>query len=288
MNGSFTVLLAIARECGNGEATEMSMPEIGRMARLSERSVRNAVKELAGLGELSVTERSGGRHCYSLCMTIERPVSTTPAKSAGVPRQNLPGSTPAKSAGVSDHPQSSNQVNGTTPAKSAGVRISDVCNTTTGRSKAEVKDVPAKPPRLPGRPDVEHLCEHLAARIEANGSKRPGITSKWRDAARLMLDKDGRTEQQVKTAIDWCQDHEFWRSNILSMPKLREKYDQLRLQATRQQNGRPSRQQETDDLFNRAMQRAQEKEREEAQGNDPNRNGHANPLHQSALPPAAD
>jgi hypothetical protein len=49
-----------------------------------------------------------------------------------------------------------------------------------------------------------------------------------------MLDKDGRTEEQVHAAIDWCQDSEFWRGNILSLPKLREKYDQLRLQASRE------------------------------------------------------
>jgi hypothetical protein len=48
-----------------------------------------------------------------------------------------------------------------------------------------------------------------------------------------MLDRDGRTEAQITAAIDWSQDHEFWRSNILSMPKLREQYEKLRLQAVR-------------------------------------------------------
>jgi hypothetical protein len=105
----------------------------------------------------------------------------------------------------------------------------------------------------PAREDVERICEHLAARVEGNGAKRPTITEKWRDAARLMLDRDGRTETDVFAAIDWCQADEFWRANILSMPKLREKYDQLRLQAQRK-NG-TTRQQETDDLFARAAQR---------------------------------
>jgi hypothetical protein len=83
------------------------------------------------------------------------------------------------------------------------------------------------------RPDVERLCAHLADRIEANGSKRPGITKRWHDSARLMLDSDGRTEDEIRRAIDWCQAHEFWRGNVMSMPKLREKYDQMRLQAAR-------------------------------------------------------
>jgi hypothetical protein len=87
------------------------------------------------------------------------------------------------------------------------------------------------------RDDIERICDHLADRVEQNGSKRPTITKAWRTAARLMLDKDGRTEEQVHGCIDWCQANDFWRGNVLSMPKLREKYDQLRLQATRPAGG---------------------------------------------------
>lgn len=83
---------------------------------------------------------------------------------------------------------------------------------------------------------IDRVCEHLAQRIIANGCKPPRITKKWRDAARLMMTVDGRTEQQIHAAIDWCQSDEFWRSNVLSMPKLREKYEQLRLQAAAAKN----------------------------------------------------
>jgi len=87
---------------------------------------------------------------------------------------------------------------------------------------------------VPRRDDVESLCTLLADRIEANGSKRPNITDKWRDAARLMIDRDGRDVVRIQAAILWCQNHEFWKANVLSMPKLREKYDQLRLVAQRE------------------------------------------------------
>ncbi len=110
--------------------------------------------------------------------------------------------------------------------------------------------VSAMPPR---RDDIERICEHLASRIEANDVKRPAIGKTWRDAARLMLDNDGRTEEEIHGAIEWCQADEFWRANVLSMPKLRDKYDQLRLQA--QRRPRASKQQETDDLFERAAKR---------------------------------
>lgn len=103
----------------------------------------------------------------------------------------------------------------------------------TGNRNSSSELAPRDPDPAPLRDDVERLCEHLADRIEGNGSKRPTITKTWRNAARLLLDKDGRTEDQVHTAIDWCQDNDFWRGNVLSMPKLREKYDTLRLQAAR-------------------------------------------------------
>lgn len=88
------------------------------------------------------------------------------------------------------------------------------------------------PPDAPSdRDDVERICNHLADRIAANGSKRPTIGKGWRTDARLMLDADKRTEADIHAAIDWCQNSTFWRANILSLPKLREKFDQLRLAA---------------------------------------------------------
>lgn len=107
------------------------------------------------------------------------------------------------------------------------------------------------------RADVESLCTYLADKIEANGSKRPTVTTRWRDACRLLLDKDGRTVDQVRAAIDWSQADEFWRANVLSMPTLREKYDQLRLAAAR---GTRTRTQADEDFWQRAMTRAQDRE----------------------------
>ncbi|MFC8531892.1 hypothetical protein [Nocardia sp. NPDC057227] len=82
----------------------------------------------------------------------------------------------------------------------------------------------------PERPDAEALCAHLCDRIRANGSKA-AVTKRWRIEARLLLDRDGRDFDKAMRLIDWSQDHHFWKTNILSMPKFRAKYDQLRLQA---------------------------------------------------------
>jgi len=95
---------------------------------------------------------------------------------------------------------------------------------------SEPKEQPAE------RSDVERLCQHLAARIAEDGSKPPSIGKAWRDAARLMIDKDGYTEDQIRRAIDYAHDDEFWRTNILSMPTLRRQYTALRKSAQRAQN----------------------------------------------------
>lgn len=273
VNGSLIVLLAIAHEADRDGITTMSLQELTRKTRLSERAVRTAVADLATLRELNVTTGSGRGHRSEYRVAPADP--SNPAESAtfstvkgaesatfepGNPAESAtftgtpPDGNPAESATFAGHNGRSGHPPPVKGAESATFGISDMFITSTGIDEVQVKDVPA----ITSRPDVERLCRHLADRIEANGCKRPAIGRKWRDAARLMLDRDGRTEQQITAAIDWCQDSEFWRANILSMPKLREKYDQLRMQAVRKPA--KNRQAETDELFGAAMKRAIAKE----------------------------
>jgi hypothetical protein len=84
-------------------------------------------------------------------------------------------------------------------------------------------------PKTEEREDVARLCDLLADLIRQRDSKaRVAPDSKrWHDAARLLLDRDGRSEKDVERVIRWCQTDDFWKANILSMPKLREKFDAL-------------------------------------------------------------
>jgi hypothetical protein len=99
----------------------------------------------------------------------------------------------------------------------------------------EPHPIDAAKPRdtTPARHDVELLCRTLADAVHENTGKRPTYGKRWRDAARLMLDKDEIPLQAALGAIKWSASHEFWRSIVLSMPKLREKYQQMKLQAQR-------------------------------------------------------
>ena len=78
------------------------------------------------------------------------------------------------------------------------------------------------------------LCNLLSNLIHENGSRLPKVTPKWVQDMEKIMRLDGRTFQQVEMAIRWCQNSQFWRANILSPAKLRDKYDQLRLQASRE------------------------------------------------------
>ena len=81
------------------------------------------------------------------------------------------------------------------------------------------------------RLDVERLCTLLVELMVGNGCRRPRITQKWRDEARLLLDVDKVPLAKAESLLRWAQANGFWKSNIKSMPKFREQYDTLRLQA---------------------------------------------------------
>lgn len=84
-------------------------------------------------------------------------------------------------------------------------------------------------------PEYE-LAAHLADRKLENNPKSKPTSEKqlqnWANDVRLMVQRDDRSLSDIRALIDWSQSDDFWRANILSMGKLREKYDQLWLKMT--------------------------------------------------------
>ncbi len=84
-------------------------------------------------------------------------------------------------------------------------------------------------------------AERLANKIIHNDPKHFGnknrakITTGWADDIRKLVEIDGRDIATVEAVIDWCQDDDFWKANILSGAKLRKQFTTLLLQ--RQNNG---------------------------------------------------
>lgn len=63
-------------------------------------------------------------------------------------------------------------------------------------------------------------AEHIPKAKEPNYQK-------WAEHIDKMQRIDGITFEEIEDLIRWCQQDNFWKSNILSTQKLREKYEQL-------------------------------------------------------------
>ena len=61
--------------------------------------------------------------------------------------------------------------------------------------------------------------------------KRPNLNS-WAEIVRKMRELDNRSLDEMATAWVWIRNDHFWSTNILSMAKFREKYDQIKLKMT--------------------------------------------------------
>lgn len=58
--------------------------------------------------------------------------------------------------------------------------------------------------------------------------KEPNL-QKWAESVDLMIRVDKRSSTKIREVMKWCQSDEFWRSNILSMSKLRKQFDALEI-----------------------------------------------------------
>lgn len=83
----------------------------------------------------------------------------------------------------------------------------------------------------PDRIDTKRLTNTLVDALTSRGVKVPGSLKSWNTEARRLLDIDKRPLDEALRVLAWSQQDPFWSQNILSMPKFRQKYDQLRLKA---------------------------------------------------------
>jgi len=89
--------------------------------------------------------------------------------------------------------------------------------------------------------DIAQLLLTLIKDNNPNYVMRGNINT-WADEVRLMVDRDKIDICLIKSVVTWCQQDSFWRSNILSTKKLREKFNQLtaKMQQTSHQQPKKS------------------------------------------------
>ena len=73
-----------------------------------------------------------------------------------------------------------------------------------------------------------NLAEHIYLKIKEVAPKTqvPNYNS-WADSVRLMRERDNHTLEEIKDVFIWANSDSFWRTNILSPAKLREKFVEL-------------------------------------------------------------
>jgi len=54
---------------------------------------------------------------------------------------------------------------------------------------------------------------------------------RWAAVLERMLQRDGRTPEQIEAVIRWARADPFWCANILSAESLRQRFDTLELQS---------------------------------------------------------
>jgi len=89
------------------------------------------------------------------------------------------------------------------------------------------------------RADVAEVCElvleHVKRMQEGTRHRPPQVTQKWREAARLLLDRDRVALDDVRRVVEWLGSpagHRFWARNILSVPTLRQRWLRVWLECT--------------------------------------------------------
>lgn len=96
--------------------------------------------------------------------------------------------------------------------------------------------IPPEPALKEGKEQKEYTAEaleltgELIALMRRNDPKAriPDSLDSWHSSAELLLGKDGRELNECVSVLRGALNDNFWRANILSMPKFREKFTGLR------------------------------------------------------------
>jgi len=128
------------------------------------------------------------------------------------------------------------------------------------RAEPPVTEPPVEPVSCRALPDATRLSDLFADLLAERGAKRPNVTKAWVDEMDRMLRIDGRQPCDVEKVLKWLAHGndsvaQFWRPNVRSPQKLRERWDQMREQyVSRKKTGVGSTLDGLDEYLNGRMQ----------------------------------
>jgi hypothetical protein len=197
------VYAALSSYSGYG-AIFPSQASLAADAGVSERTVRSMLGQLEALGVIERSRRLEPGSKRSTDSYLLRP--------------NGPAELPAKSAGSSDLPETASASTGNGAHSTPLIEIETLDRNRTSEFS----------------PEVLRLTALLVERVRWNGHRVGVVGASWWKACDQLLRLDGYSPEQVEFIIRWSTADSFWAANIRSMPKLREKFSTLVLQAKAQ------------------------------------------------------
>lgn len=175
------------------------------------KSINSGLQELETEGYLQRERLSNGRVEYIL----KSPMSQT---DMGVPEPHVPnGIRPKRHSAQTD--MVSNTDSNSNKDSNSNTKVGDVSPTTAPEKE--------KPPKY--SPEDMRLAKLLADLIKNNYPdwELKGNIETWAEHVEKLHRIDGKEYSKIEYTIRWCQNDSFWRKNILSTSKLREKYNNL-------------------------------------------------------------
>jgi hypothetical protein len=225
--GDLLVLLAMADWADDeGYGVFARQETLAAKARMKKRNLRYCLSELESAGYIS---RTGKRPSGA----IEWRVDPDPANIAA--RHPIAAET---GTGLPTDPlgdPSGKDVSNETSSSGALAEPSRPTSKTADRNGNRMVPPADRAERLRQAAGVLKLCYTLRDLMLENDPKaKPKPSSVgWMDAAKKLMRIDERHFEECMAVLEWSQRDEFWKGNVLSMPKFREKYPTLRAQWVR-------------------------------------------------------
>lgn len=99
------------------------------------------------------------------------------------------------------------------------------------KKTTEIKIEKPTPKEVTFSAEVESITDSLCRKLRENNEKAklPADLKKWNSAIEALHRIDGYEFDMIEKVCKWSQDNSFWKQNILSATKLREKFAQLLL-----------------------------------------------------------
>ena len=97
-------------------------------------------------------------------------------------------------------------------------------NTLSEADASTSEEPPTNEPKW--TPEDKALADYMLTRVRDVSPSARGSRS-WPDHIRLMRERDRHSHDAIRAMFDWANADAFWRANILSPAKLREKWPQL-------------------------------------------------------------